>query len=102
MSRLEKLNAMLLKSPGDPFLYFGRAMELIKGGRLEEAVQDFDRSIALAPGDPAAYYHKADTLIGLGQLDDARRTLTDGLHAAAECGDAHAQSELRELLESLP
>jgi predicted Zn-dependent protease len=101
MSRLEKLSAMLKESPDDPFLPFARAMELVKLGRSEDALIDFDRSIELSPGDPAAYHQKASTLIALRRFGEAREVLTNGSRVAADRGDRHAEGELQALLDSL-
>ena len=101
MPRLEKLTEMLMKSPEDPFLHFARAMELVKLGRLDDAVADFDRAIGLSPTDPAAYYHKANALIALQRLDDARRVLLKGRDVAEAVGNTHARGEMQALLDGI-
>jgi tetratricopeptide (TPR) repeat protein len=45
----EQLDAALLRSPDDPWLLFERGARLLRSGRLDEALADLDRSIALRP-----------------------------------------------------
>jgi tetratricopeptide (TPR) repeat protein len=61
----------------------------------------FDRVLELDPYYHAAYYHKAALLIELGRSDLARAVLTSGLAATRAAGDAHAESEMGELLAGL-
>lgn len=92
---------MLLKEPDDVFLNFGLAMELVKEQALPDAVQRFARVLALDPSYTAAHYHKGATHIKLGQPVEARETLQSGIAAARRIGNAHAESEMRELLSGL-
>lgn len=92
---------MLLKEPDDVFLNFSLAMELVKAGETEPALQRFDRVIELDGNYTAAYYHKGNALIGLERTDDARRVLADGVEACCRVGDTHALSEMTDLLNSI-
>ncbi len=101
MSRREKLEQMLERQPDDPFLYYGLAMELIKEGEIEAALERFDRTLSIDAGYVAAYFHKANTLVGEGRIEDARATLHMGIEAARQKQDTHAEGELQGLLDSL-
>jgi Flp pilus assembly protein TadD len=98
MSRREKLEKLIEKDAADPFLHFGLAMELAKEGRVDDAVASFDRCITHDPHYTAAFYHKGRTLLEAGRRDEARATLQLGTQAARAIGNAHALSEMEELL----
>lgn len=99
MTRREKLEAMLLKEPDDPFLHFGLAMEWVKEGRIEAAMSSFDAVVRIDPDYTAAYYHKANALLSAQRPQEAREVLEAGLLAARRVGNGHAESEMMALLE---
>ncbi len=101
MSRREKLEQMLERQPDDAFLHYGLAMELVKEGQIEAALQRFDRTLTIDAGYVAAYFHKANTLIGAGRLEEARTTLRTGIDTAGQRQDSHARDEMQGLLDSL-
>lgn len=101
MNRREKIEKMLTAEPDDVFLNFGLAMELVKAQRFDEAVAHFQRVRELDPDYTAAYYHAGRTLITLGQAETARAILGAGLDAARRIGNKHAESEMRELIDSI-
>lgn len=101
MTRRAKLEQLLEKSPQDTFLNFGLAMELAKEGRTEEALAQFDRVLQIDPSYLTAYFQKGSTLINTGRVPDARTALSAGVAAARAAGDAHSESEMRVLLDTL-
>ena len=101
MSRREKLEQMLERQPDDPFLHYGLAMELIKEGEIEAALECFDRTLHLDAGYVAAYFHKGNSLAAQGRIEDARTTLQAGISAARQKLDTHAEGEMQGLLDSL-
>jgi len=101
MSRREKLEQMLERQPEDPFLHYGLAMELVKGGDVAGALARFDRTLEIDRDYVAAYYHKANALIGQNRTAEARTTLLAGMQAAQRKQDSHAQAEMQGLLDSI-
>jgi predicted Zn-dependent protease len=101
MSRRDKLEQMLKREPDDPFLHYGLAMELIKEGQVEAALERFDRTLSIDAGYVAAYFHKGNTLVAQGRIEDARETLRAGIQSAVRKQDTHAQGEMQGLLDSL-
>ncbi len=99
--RMQKLREMLEKQPDDPFLLYGIAMEHKKAGQAREAIEHFDRVIALDPGYCYAYYQKGLVLEEAGDINAARSAYKQGIAIAAEKGDAHARSELQAALDLL-
>jgi len=100
--RLEALQEILKNNPSDSLARYGLAMELIKAGRFEEAVAEFQALIAVQPDHAYAYFHAGQTLEKLGRPGEARRMYQNGADAAARKGDAHARSELETALSLLP
>lgn len=98
MSQLQK---MLEKTPGDPFLLYGIAMEHKKAGEDALAIEFFDKTLAIDPGYCYAYYQRGMVLEASGDEDGAKKCYRDGIEAAIKKGDAHARSELQTALDLL-
>lgn len=101
MPSIEQLQRLLASDPRDPFVLYGLAQALAKDSRHEEAIPHYDDCLAADPAYLYAYYHKARSLEALGRIDEARATLTRGLSAAREAGDAHAAREIGTYLDML-
>jgi len=99
MPSREQLEKLLAAEPDDVFLNFGLAMELAKQESPEAALRQFERVLELDPGYYAAYYQKGRLLLGARRTEEARQVLTSGVEAAQRAGDAHATSEMQELLD---
>lgn len=99
--RMRQLQQMLEKTPDDPFLLYGIAMEYKKAGETGRAVEFFDRTIGVDPGYCYAYYQRGQVLESDGDEDAARQAYRDGIEAATKKGDAHARGELEAALELL-
>lgn len=100
-SRRERIEAMLVDEPGDPFLRYSLAMELDK----EES---HDRSLLLlralaADAQPyvPAFFMAGQQLTRLGRIDEARAILRDGIEEARRQGNVHAAGEMSEFLAGL-
>ncbi|MCA8922746.1 MAG: hypothetical protein KDD82_13110 [Planctomycetes bacterium] len=99
--RLDALEAMLAEDPSDPFTRYAIAMELKGLERKADAQQAFRDLIDAAPDYVASYYQLGRLLVDAGEDDDARPVIERGLAVAERAGDAHAASELRDLLDEL-
>jgi len=99
--RLAALEAMLAEDPGDPFTRYAIAMELKGLGRAQDAQQAFASLCQACPDYVASYYQLARLIIDAGEDDAARPVIERGLEVAETQGDAHAASELRDLLDEL-
>jgi len=97
--RLRQLQQMLEKSPDDPFLVYGIAMEHKKAGEAERAVEFFERVIRLDPGYCYAYYQRGLVHEGRGDAEAAKQSYREGVQAAIRKGDAHAQGEIQAALD---
>src|SRR6476646_9538538 len=88
--RMQQLRRLLEKSPRDPFLVYGLAMEFKKAGDAARAIEHFDRTIEIDPGYAYAYYQKGQVQESTGDIESAKHTYRDGIEAAKKKGDAHA------------
>jgi len=99
--RIAQLQSILQTEPHDTFCLYGMAMELAKSGRHDEAIDYYDRTLAVDPQYCYAYFHKAKCQESAGRLDDARQTLRTGLAKARSAGDTKASSEIEGYLDEL-
>lgn len=96
--RLNTLRELLAADPANTFARYGLAMEHLRSGDLEGAVQEFESVLTTDPNYSAAYYHGGQTLEKLGRLDQARDLYRRGIAATR---DPHALSELQAALDIL-
>ena len=101
MPRLDQLHKLLEKTPSDPFLTYGIAMEHKKAAEPERAIEWFDKTIALDGKYCYAYYQKGQTLESVGQVPAAVEVYRAGIAAARSAGDAHAEGEIQAALDML-
>jgi tetratricopeptide (TPR) repeat protein len=101
-NRMEVLKAMVAQNPADAFARYGLAMELVKAGQLEGAVEEFRALLEHNPNYAAAYFHGGQVLEKLGDLEQARGFYEKGVEVTSRTGDQHARSELQAALDMLP
>lgn len=77
---------------------YGLAMEYVKAGQLERAIEEFEAVLHSDPSYGAAYFHGGQTLEKLGRRSEARDYYRRGIDAAR---DPHARSELQTALDIL-
>ena len=97
-SRLDTLRRLLADDPANNFARYGLAMEYVRSGNLDGAVQEFEAVIVTDPKYSAAYYHGGQALEKLGDLDRARDLYRRGIAATR---DPHALGELQAALDIL-
>jgi tetratricopeptide (TPR) repeat protein len=98
--RLAQLHKLHNADPTDPFLTYGIALEVSKTGAYDEAIAWLDKTLAIDAKYCYAYFQKAKMLSAKGDDDAARTVLKTGI-GIAQTADAHAASEMSELLASL-
>ena len=62
---------VIAKAPDNPRAYNNRGRALGDLGRFDEALADFNRTLALNPANSDAYNNRANILVQRGQLDEA-------------------------------
>jgi tetratricopeptide (TPR) repeat protein len=100
-NRVEILKSMLEQNPEDSFARYGLAMEHVRAGELEAAVEEFGRLLNYNPGYAAGYFHGGQTLEKLGQVGEARELYRKGIEVTTASGDEHTRSELMGALSML-
>jgi tetratricopeptide (TPR) repeat protein len=98
LTRIEILEQMVTDNPANSFARYGLAMEHVKAGELDRAMEHFGAILAADPSYAAAYFHGGQALEKLGRIDDARDYYRRGVGAAR---DPHARSELQAALDKL-
>jgi len=98
MPSIEQLEKLLKADPDDPFVHYALGQERAKLGQHDEAIECFDRTLALDADYCYAYYFKAISLVELGRKEEALGVLREGISRAERMGDAKALSELQTLL----
>jgi tetratricopeptide (TPR) repeat protein len=99
--RLEVLKSMVAQDPKNTFARYGLAMELIKAGEPQRAVDEFRALLAANPDYAAGYFHAGRTLENMGRIDEAREMYEQGIAATSRTGDTHTRSELQAALDVL-
>ena len=101
INRVEVLQSMLEQNPGDGFSRYGLAMEYVRAGDLETAMEQFFILLRYNPNYAAAYFHGGQTLEKLGRIEEAKELYSQGIVVTVASGDAHTGSELRAALNML-
>src|SRR5688500_8057883 len=99
--RMAQLQQMLQRSPDDPFLLYGMAMEHKKAGDASSALEYLQRVTQKDPNYCYAYYQRGLVHESQGDTDAARRAYRDGIEASDRAGDAHARGEIEAALQML-
>jgi len=100
-NRIDILRGMVAANPNDSFARYGLAMEFVKAGALQQAVDQFTGLIEVNPKYPAAYFHGGQALEKLGKLEEARAMYHKGIEVTTAMGDHHTRSELQAALDIL-
>ena len=101
MPSRNQLEQLLESDPDDVFLQYAVAKACISEGDVEIGLLKFQAVIDGHPEYVPAYFQKAQALAEHGRAGEAQNVLRKGIEAAVQCGDRHAESEMREFLEML-
>jgi tetratricopeptide (TPR) repeat protein len=99
--RMQQLQKMLDRTPNDPFLLYGLALEYKKLNDLPKALEYLSKTVQADMGYAYAYFQQGQVHEAMGELAAARKAYLDGIDAAAKKGDAHARSELEGALSMI-
>jgi predicted Zn-dependent protease len=98
--RMGDIEAMLADEPSDPFLRYGLAMEYVSAGDDATAADQLLALIAESSYVPA-YLQAGQILSRLNRYTAACDVLKQGIVAAKQQGNSHAEGEMAGLLSSL-
>ncbi len=92
---------MAAQNPADSFIRYGLAMEYVRTGGFEQAVEEFQALLAANPQYAAAYYQAGQALEKLGRPQEARAMYQQGIDVTTRNGDLHTRSEIQAALDLL-
>ncbi len=101
MDRVAILSGILEQNPKDAFARYGLAMAYAAEGKIDEALREYAVTIEYNPEYVPAFQMSAQTLVRMGRVEEARERLQAGLAACERTGNAHAASEMQEMLNGL-
>lgn len=96
--RLDELKKMLAEDPGDAFLNYALAMELLSAGDKEKAFSHLMQLIESQP-DYLPSYYQAGKLAFEYNHPSAETIVTKGMTLARSKGNKHTLAELQGLLD---
>jgi len=95
------LEKLIAGGSQDPFVHYARAMELRSLQRGAEALSAFAELRTRFPAYVPTYLMAGQLALELAERETARQFLEAGVEQARAAGDAHAESELVQILASL-
>src|SRR5215471_15612763 len=101
MNRVEILKGFLAENASDSFSRYALALEYVKLGEHEDALQEFETVKSNDPGYVATYFQLGQLYQKLGRTHEAEKTFRTGMTVAAKAGDEHTRSELESALEAM-
>lgn len=97
---MAQIESLLADDPGDSFLRYGLAMEHVSAGD-DSAAADMLTGLATDAAYVPAFLQAGQVLSRLNRFDEACAILRQGIAAAKQQGDSHAEGEMAGLLSSL-
>lgn len=97
--RAAALERMLATRPGDARLLFGLALEYLKAGRREDAIEALRRYLSVGDDEGNGWGRLGAALREEGREEEAREAFRRGVEAAERHGHPTMAAELREALE---
>jgi Tfp pilus assembly protein PilF len=101
MDRIEKLKELLKENPEDSFLRHAMALEHIKSGEDQLALELFEQVLKKDPSYVGSYYHLAKLLERMELPDHAATVYEKGMEEAKKAGDDLSFRELKAAWEEL-
>lgn len=100
-NRIQKLKDFLSKDPTDLFLNHALALEYIKQGNTQAALEHFLKNLQTESGYVATYYHLGKLYELIKQPQNAIETYENGMVIAKKNNDMHSYNELQAAYEDL-
>ena len=101
MARKEKLLTMLESDPNDPFLHYALGQQYLSEGDRVQATAKLQEVVDRFPQYHAAHFQLGQLLAEDGDADRATSLLTEGIAAAQQAGDQHAEMEMTGFLDTI-
>jgi tetratricopeptide (TPR) repeat protein len=101
MERIDRLKELITVNPNDNFIQHALALEYIKIGDDESALQLFLELLGRDENYIGSYYHLGKLLERMNNMSQAIAVYEKGMCKAKEAGDQHAYNELLAAYEDL-
>jgi tetratricopeptide (TPR) repeat protein len=101
MSRVDKILEMMQSGGKDAFLQHALALEYIKLGQLEPALEQFLDLLSANPDYVGSYYHLGKLYESLGDANNALSAYEKGMEVAKKLKEQHAYNELMSARDEL-
>lgn len=101
MARKEKLLEMLENDPNDPFLHYALGQQYLSEGERPQAIEKLQEVVNRFPEYHAAHFQLGQILAEDGNSTQAAQILTEGIAAARQAGDQHAEQEMTGFLDTI-
>ena len=99
--KIDQLRRIIESDPTDALAFFLLGSELLHAERFAEAVEAFERTLALKPAQPAAARLLGDALRRMNRLRDARAAYQHAIELAEATGDLQVAKEAGVFLKRL-
>ncbi len=99
MDRIVKLMEFIAADPKDFFSRHALAMEFVKAGKEEDAIQLLDNIISENPEYIGSYLHLGKLLEKSGEVEEALNVYSRGIEEAGKLNDNHARGELQTAID---
>lgn len=100
-AKIARFSALVEQAPTDELARFTLSRALFEAGRLGEARQHFEATLALKPDWMMAHILLGRCLVELDDLDAARNALRRARDLAVQQGHGDPLAEIDELLEEI-
>jgi predicted Zn-dependent protease len=101
LSRLDKLQNLLVLDPGDSFTRYAIGLEFAKAENFSEAIRVLEDLRERDPAYVPTYYMLAGYYHHTGDDESAKLIYQEGISVAKNAGDRHAMSELQSAMAGL-
>ena len=101
MSRLDKLQDLLVTDPSDSFTRYAIGLEFAKLENFTEAIRILEDLRERDPEYVPTYYMLAGYYRHTGDLDGAKLIYNEGIAIAKKANDRHAMGELQSALDEI-
>jgi tetratricopeptide (TPR) repeat protein len=100
-TRRQTLEEFVAAHPADSFARYGLAMECMKSGDHQLAIEHFETLLRSNAQYVPAYMQLGQLLATLQRREEARKVFSEGIRAAQHAGNAHAREEMEAFLRDL-
>jgi tetratricopeptide (TPR) repeat protein len=99
--RIARYKEVIQLDPADVLGYYSLGSVYLEAGMKREALDTFERAVAVDPAHSASYLGLGQALEGLGDTEGARKAYTRGIETARKTGDMMPQKKMESRLRAL-